>query len=147
MKVYRRRLRAAALLTLPWILAWAIGSATFFTWRQGPYVADGPVELIWFFVTNAVAGGTFGAICGALFTALLARAEQRRSVEELRYARVALWGGVMGAAFPLAIHVAGAASGHAALGGPPLVFIGISSLVGLAVATGILWAARSAAAT
>jgi hypothetical protein len=50
-----------------------------------------------------LAGVACGALAGAGFAALLARAERRRTVDGIRYSRVVLWGALGGLALPAAL--------------------------------------------
>ena len=90
-------LRRIVALTLGWAILWAVAGATLSLVIGGvdpPNTDQGPLD-------TARTLGLVGAMCGMVFGMLLAVAERRRRVSEVRLFRAALWGVMAGAVVPL----------------------------------------------
>jgi hypothetical protein len=137
-----QRLRAifttAMLWAGTWILAWT-GLLTIF-WLLGGRSGS----LLDVLRIGAVLWGAFGAINGIVFAVLLMLAERHRTLEQLSRTRVALWGALGGALFPVVLYlpilaipgftVLGLSSGGAGVAAV-LTSSLINGIVGAAVAT------------
>ena len=89
-----RRLRAALMLALTWGVMWAAIAAIIAVIEYaGPLAADGVTGAIMSAVgMQALAGFVAGAICGVLFSLLLAAFQRRGRLETLSLLRVGLLG-------------------------------------------------------
>lgn len=106
-----RRIRDILVMAITWALAWgALGSALAAARFWWPTSHD-PVG-IFNLPTILVSWAILGFLSGAVFSALLARRERRRSVDDLATARVAVWGALGGASLPVLATVIGALMGE-----------------------------------
>jgi len=94
-----RRLFAVVTLAVLWALEWAVLGALFgvyqFYFGQNYAIIDPPLWAGPFWpvvLVTAISFARGGAISGALFALVLAIAERRQSVANLRLSRVILWG-------------------------------------------------------
>ena len=99
MKSFLRRLRGAVGIGLTWGAAWgAIFAAIgFIAWLVDPSVigpGEGPGVIIG-------TGAVLGLVSGSVFSGLLVVAERGRELRELSMRRVALWGAIATAVFPV----------------------------------------------
>lgn len=145
-----RRLRGMVAMSVFWAVLWTIGWTVLgaLAFLVGPLVLsrDDYVPLRYvpgILAQGAVLWAVWGAVSGAVFALLLAIAERRRTIADLRMSRVALWGAIGGVVIPLGIT---AVAGRHGMGQGLLLGVGIlgtiSALLGALCSTGTLWLVR-----
>ena len=99
MRSFLRRVRGALGIGLTWGVAWGAIFATIglIAWLIDPDII-GPGEGAGVIIGT---GAVLGLVSGAVFSGLLVFAERGRELRELSMGRVALWGAIATAVFPL----------------------------------------------
>lgn len=99
-----RKVRAVGVIALLWFLPWLAGGAAFavllLLTSRGPDPLTRP-QIVNTFEQTLVVFGLYGACAGLVFAVALAILERNRSIETLRWSRVALSGAIGGGALPL----------------------------------------------
>jgi len=122
---FRALVKLAVLWGVPWTLAGlALGAIRWFTTIHPP---GDLVALLGWLATHGIAFGTLGLISGLDVGLLLARAERGRRVEQVRPARLALWGAIGGLGPPLLFGVLGLLFGAPRSVYLPLLGLGVAS--------------------
>ena|ERR1041384_887044 len=125
-----RRLRATLVTAALWGGVWA-GLAALLGLAMWIFVK--PVRptlgLAEFFLTGSLLWGVWGALNGTAFAVLLSLAERRRTVDTLPSARVAAWGALGGALFPLSTYTLWRIWPQLTLAGVSVHFGGVSDAV------------------
>jgi hypothetical protein len=96
MKGFLRRLRGIIGTGLTWAFGWAglYGAFLFVMWAFG---ADAQWELLPV-LQLVFRVGTYGFVAGSTFGVVLSVLERHKSLEEITFKRIALWGGIGGLA-------------------------------------------------
>jgi hypothetical protein len=147
-----RRLRALMATAGLWALAWAT-AAVVFIMGVGLFARGASLAALFpdYFLIGALSWGLWGGVNGACFALLLMFAEQRRTLQDLSRARIALWGAIGGVVLPLATSALsllwptiaiGEVTLQLARGLPVLASVLVSGTLGAVVAAGHLSLAR-----
>jgi hypothetical protein len=94
---FSRRLRSSVVIATLWAIAWlpsGIALGLLLGWLSGPQARADVIPFVGFWAA-------VGFLSGAAFAVLLAALERGRRIEELSDLRVACWGVLGGATFPV----------------------------------------------
>ena len=136
-----RQLRSALVVSLLWAAAWfPVGLVLGVIKGWVSVLPEGGFDVLFLAVWTAL-----GACAGALFSGLLITLERNRSLSDLSWRRLAIWGVLGGAALPLlgSIAVTTFLRGVTLSSDAPAVF-GVMAVLGAVCAIGTLALARRA---
>ena len=140
-----RMLRGVLGTAIAWAVPWALGGGAALAvigYASLAHLGSRPPELILeIFWNGAMVAGVIGALSGAAFACVVAVRERHTSFADLTVPRMLLWGAIGGGAIALAsVGVAGIANARVLW--PLLPLVGLSTALGAASATSMLWLAR-----
>ena len=144
MRPILRKLRGALGTAVTWAVVWALGGFAFATLLYVRVDGVGYGPFLDFAGGAALTLGLWGLASGALFSGALATIHRRRSLGELKTARVGLLGGFAGF---LGTFVIGITLGVSSLGEVGLMATAalVWGAVGMATAVGTVWLAQRGA--
>ena len=131
MKILFRRLRGLLGTAMAWGLSWFGAATAFFTIKSLGVV---PFSMVLF---SALGVGAAGFLAGGGFSVVLALTERKRSLGELSYGRIALWGalGSLLVGSPILLELGGSEA---------MLALGLLGILGAASSAGTLAIAKTA---
>lgn len=142
-----RRIRAVGAVSLIWCAAYAVVGVLLGLWKwlDRPADAHPAYSVLAWVLGSAVPIAVLGALCGAGFAVLLARAERHHAIDDLRAWRITLWGALAsGAGLVAYLGLRGSLLVWASHVGPFAVYLGIVATLGGLASFGSLAIARRA---